>query len=358
MNEAHPQTADIGFQVERGIAFVTLNRPKALNALTLEMIQAIASRLSRWASDPAVHAVVIQGEGERAFCAGGDVRAVYDSVKAAPSDLHRAFFVDEYRLNRAIHRFPKPYIALIDGITMGGGMGLSVHGGIRVATERTLSAMPETGIGLFPDIGATWFLNRCPGRLGLYLALTGARLRGADVLYAGIATDFVESGRLAELKRALGEADWSRDPSETASTTVRRFAGSPGEAALRQHESAIDRAFAGDSVEAILAELAGLKTEWANATLATLAGKSPTSLKLTLEQLRRGKTLSIEAALIMEFRMVQRCMAGHDFFEGIRALLVDKDLKPVWRPQHLEEVRAADIEAYFAPLGAADLRFD
>ena len=355
MNDSGRTTPDIRIAVEGGIALVTLSRPKALNALTLGMIRAFYPRLTAWASDPAVKAVVIEGEGERAFCAGGDVRAIYDSVKTSPSDLHRTFFIEEYRLNRAIHRFPKPYIALIDGVTMGGGLGLSRHGSIRVASERTMAAMPETGIGLFPDIGASWFLNQCPGEVGRYLALTGARLKGADVLHAGFGTHYVESARLAALKAALATATWDAAPAETAKAVVERFASDPGRPALASEQGVIDRCFAAESVAAILSRLAAEGSQWSKATLTTLASKSPTSLKLTLAQLRHGKAMAIEAALIMEYRMVQRCMAGHDFFEGIRALLVDKDQKPVWKPATLEAVSDAEIERYFAPLGPDDL---
>jgi enoyl-CoA hydratase len=358
MTDLAPSTEEIRFAREGGVGIVTLSRPKALNALTLGMIRAMAPRLASWAEDPAVKAVVIEGEGDRAFCAGGDVRAVYDSVKTTPSDLNRTFFFEEYRLNRAIHRYPKPYIALIDGITMGGGLGLSRHGPFRVATERTMAAMPETGIGLFPDIGGTWFLNQCPGEQGMYLALTGARVKGADVLYAGFATHYVESRDLPALRQALIAADWSADAGAAAGATIARFAADPGPSSLAGMRSWIDRGFDGRSVEAIRERLAADGSEWAESTQATLAAKSPTSLKLTFQQLRRGRGMAIEEALVMEFRMVQRCMKGDDFFEGIRALLIDKDQKPAWQPARLDQVKEAEIERYFAPLDAGELTFD
>jgi enoyl-CoA hydratase len=345
------ETSDIRFAVEGGVAFVTLARPKALNALTLEMIRAFYARLRVWATDPAIRAVVIDGEGDRAFCAGGDVRAVYDSVKTRPSDLNRVFFSEEYRLNRLIHRLPKPYVALIDGITFGGGLGLSVHGARRIATERTLAGMPETAIGLFPDIGATWFLNRCPGRLGLYLALTGARIRAADALLAGFATHYAPSTALDGFKRDLAAG-------ADVDAAIASIATDPGPAPLAAHRAAIDRLFAGDTVEAILAALEADGSDWARATRKDLATKSPTSLKVTFEQLRRGAGLAIEEVLVMEYRMTQAFMAGHDFFEGIRALLVDKDQSPKWKPATLAEVTAADVARYFQPLGAGDLTFD
>jgi enoyl-CoA hydratase len=344
------ETSDIRFAVEGGIALATLARPKALNALTLEMIRALYPRLRAWAADPAVRAVVIEGEGDRAFCAGGDVRAVYESVKTRPSDMHRVFFAEEYQVNRLIHRYPKPYVALIDGITMGGGLGLSRHGARQIATERTMAAMPETGIGLFPDIGATWFLNQCPGKVGLYLALTGARLTGADTLHAGFATHYAPSAALDDLKRALvGGADVDQ--------AIRAVAVDPGPASLAAVRPTIDRCFGGGSVEAILSALETDGSAWALETLKTLRSKSPTSLKVTFEQLRRGRGLAIEAALTMEYRMTQVFMAGHDFFEGIRAALIDKDQSPKWRPATLAEVTAEDVARYFEPLGARDLEF-
>ncbi len=344
------ETSDIRFAVEGGIAFVTLSRPKALNALTLEMIRAYYARLVPWASDPAIRAVVIEGEGGRAFCAGGDVRAIYDSVKTTPSDLNRVFFWEEYHLNRLIHRLGKPHIALLDGVTMGGGLGLSVHGSYRLATERTLAAMPETGIGLFPDIGATWFLNRCPGKMGLYLALTGARGRAADALYVGLATHYASSAALDGFKRDLVAGT-------DVDAALRKIAADPGPAPLAQVRDAIDRTFAGDSVEAILAALEADGSDWAEETLKTLRSKSPTSMKVTFEQLRRGAGLSIEDVLAMEYRMTQAFMAAHDFFEGIRALLVDKDQSPKWQPPTLAEVTQADVARYFEAPKTGDLTF-
>ncbi len=344
------ETSDIRFAVEGGVAFVTLSRPKALNALTLEMIRAYYPRLLAWNKDPAIRAVVISGEGERAFCAGGDVRAVYDSVKTTPSDMYRTFFQEEYRLNRLIHRLSKPYVALIDGITMGGGLGLSRHGSHQIATERTMASMPETGIGLFPDIGATWFLNQCPGKIGLYLALTGARVRGADVLYAGFATHYAPSAALDGFRKDLASG-------ADVDVAIRKVATDPGVPALASARAEIGRTFAGGSVEEILAALEAEGTDWARDVLKTFGPKSPTSMKVTFEQMHRGARLSIEEALIMEYRMTQVFMAGRDFFEGIRALLIDKDQSPKWRPPTLAEVTAADVARYFEPPATGDLVF-
>src|SRR5437016_9680932 len=250
---------DILFGCEGGLATVTLNRPQALNAFTLDMYRRFDPMLRGWAEDPAIKAVLIRGAGERAFCAGGDVRAFYEAGRGISGDhsLTAAFFREEYELIRRIHRFPKPYLAIIDGITMGGGAGVSVNGAYRVATERTMLAMPETGIGLFPDVGATRFLNLCPGHVGRYLGLTGARLGPADALYCGLATHFVRRDRLAALERALAHVTW-RTGAEFAQVeeVLTAFRVLPGEPPLAAQRSAIDRCFTPERVEAILASLA------------------------------------------------------------------------------------------------------
>jgi enoyl-CoA hydratase len=334
-----------------------LNRPQVLNALTLDMIRALDARLRAWAGDPSVRTVVVEGAGARGFCAGGDVRAMYD-VRGTESDLPAVLYREEYSLNYRIHRLAKPYVALMDGITMGGGVGVSVHGSHRVATERTLFAMPETGIGLFPDVGGSYFLPRLPGQIGLYLALTGARLGAADCRYAGIATHCLPSARLDDLKAALATADPSGDAHAAVDAVLAGLDEDPGEAPLARHRAAIDRCFAGRSVDEVIAALAAEGTDWAAAQRDILATKSPTSLKITFRQIRAGRRLDFAAAMTMEYRMVQRCMAGHDFYEGVRAVVIDKDQRPRWRPARLEAVSAADVDAYFAPLGAHDLVLD
>jgi enoyl-CoA hydratase len=295
---------------------------------------------------------VLTGAGEKAFCAGGDVRAVYEAgkgINGADKSLTRDFFFEEYRLNRLIHRYAKSYVSLIDGICMGGGMGLSVNGRTRVVTERAMMAMPETGIGLFPDVGGSHFLSRCPGQLGAYLALTGARLKVADMIYAGLATHYVPSAKLPALQAAL--------ESESADAAVARFAESAGDAPLAAERARIDRCFGANTVEAILEALAADASEWAQKTRATLLTKSPTSMKVSLREICTGAKLDFEDCMRMEFRMVQRFMQGHDFFEGIRALLVDKDNAPKWKPATLAEVAPAMVDAYFAPLARGELTF-
>lgn len=332
-------------------AFATFTRPKALNALTLAMIRALAPTLAEWAKDPGVRQVVQWGDGGKAFCAGGDVRAVCDAGLAAKKGgkvdpLVRDFFFEEYRLNRQLARFPKPIVSLIDGICMGGGVGLSVHGRYRVATERTLFAMPESAIGLFPDVGGSYFLPRLPGRIGIFLGLTGERLKAPDLLDLGIATHYVESAGLDELRAALAK--------EPADAVLPRFHADPGPAPLRDHRAAIDACFAADTVEGILGALDAHGIEWTAKLAARLRKMSPTSLKISLRQLALGETLSIEEALRMEFRMVRRCMAADDFYEGIRAVLIDKDHAPKWRPATLADVDEAAVARYFAPLGDGD----
>jgi len=345
-----------------GLATLTINRPKALNALTLDNYRRFAPALRAWAADPSVHAVMVRGAGERAFCAGGDVRAVYEAGRGigGEPDLPVVFFREEYELIRQIHCFPKPYIAVIDGITMGGGAGISVNGAYRVATEHTLFAMPETAIGLFPDVGATRFLNRCPGRLGRYVGLTGVRLRAADTLYCGFATHFVPSERVAELVAELGRTVGESGEFDGVLT---RFAANAGRAPLAPLRPAIDRCFAGDSIEEILDALAleaadgGPQAGWAAETRATLLTKSPASLKITLRQLAIGCDYDVERALALEYRLTQHVMAAHDFYEGVRAMLIDKDQHPRWQPATLAEVSDAMVDAYFAPIGDRELRF-
>jgi enoyl-CoA hydratase len=349
-----------------GVATVTINRPQALNALTLANYRQIAPALAAWAVDPAVHAVIVRGAGGRAFCAGGDVRAVYEGGRgiSGERDLTAVFFREEYRLIHDIHHFSKPYIAIIDGITMGGGAGISVNGAYRVATERTMFAMPETGIGLFPDVGATRFLNRAPGQIGRYLGLSGARLGAADALYCGFATHIVAQDRVEPLLAALAATAWEAGAEfRQIDVLLDEYAVDPGLAPLAGLRPAIDRCFAGHTIEAILAALAaeaasgGTDAEWAAQTRAGLLAKSPTSLKVTLRQLIVGRDYDVEQALHLEYRLTQHFMAAHDFYEGVRAVLIDKDQSPHWQPPTLAAVDDGMVEGYFTPLGEAELRF-
>ncbi|MDX1576411.1 MAG: enoyl-CoA hydratase/isomerase family protein, partial [Kiloniellales bacterium] len=313
-------TDEILFERRGALAVATLNRPDALNALTLGMIRQLAPRLRDWADDPAVAAVLVTGAGDRAFCAGGDLRAFWD-LRHGDRLEAGVFFREEYRLNRQVFTFPKPYVAVIDGIVMGGGVGLSVHGRHRVASERTRFAMPETGIGLFPDVGASYVLPRLPGELGLYLGLTGRRLDAADCLYCGIATHYVAAAGLPALESALAEIAVGETADAAVAEILDRASSDPGPSALAEDRDAIDRCFAQDSVEDIVAALEAEGTNWARHTLEGLQACSPTSLKLTFRQIRKGSGMDFDAALAMEFRLSQACLAGHDFLEGIRAVV-------------------------------------
>lgn len=348
-------TQDILFAVRNGIAVITLNRPKALNALTHDMCVPLEQNLRAWAGDPAIRAVIIKGEGERAFCAGGDIRKLAD--RSPDGEAYRKkFWHDEYRCNTLIGEYPKPFIALIDGIFMGGGVGLSVHGSHRIITEHAHFAMPETGIGLFPDVGGTYFLPRCPGELGLYLGLTGTRLKGADILTSGVATHYVTR----ELMPALEEALIAAAPANKAAvdSVVAKFSSDPGVSALAGIKDQIDRLFSGRSVAEIMAALEAEATPFAIEQMSTIRAKSPTSVKLTFAQLRRGRTLSLRDCMTLEWRMCNHIAHGHDFYEGVRAVIIDKDHHPKWQPARLEDVSDADIEAYFAPTPEGELRFD
>jgi enoyl-CoA hydratase len=321
------------------IGRIRLNRPRALNALDLEMIRAISAILEEWRDDPAVHAVVIEGEGERAFCAGGDIRAIRQFQLEGRKDEVEAFFSGEYALNLMIATYPKPYVALVDGICMGGGIGVSVHGTVRVATENALFAMPETAIGFFPDIGATYVLPRLPGFLGTYLALTGARMQGADAVHAGLATHFVPRAALADLSRAL-----ARD----GVAVLASFAEKLPPFSLAPHRGLLDAAFSADSMLDILARLEAERGPFAEQTIATLRGMSPSSLVWSLRLLREGAKRTLPQCLDAELRATRTVTAGPEFLEGVRAMVVDKDRKPSWRPARLEDVDRAAVEAMVA----------
>jgi enoyl-CoA hydratase len=352
---------EVLFERRGAVGLITLNRPKALNALTTGMCAAIDGALRDWGRDDAVRAVVTRGAGGRAYCAGGDVRAVAESGdrrrNGDDDGLTRDFFRTEYRMNRRLQRFEKPLVALIDGVTMGGGIGLSIHGSHRVATERTLAAMPETGIGLFPDVGASYVLPRLPDAYGLYLALSGARLGAADLAHLGLATDVVDSGRLDDLVDALVAADWNAGEAHAVTELVlKNFRVASPPAPLAEHRDVIEATFTADSVEAILAALDRTPGVFASETAATIRTMSPTSCKITFEEMRRGRELSFDDCMRMEYRLTQSVLADHDFYEGIRALLVDKDKQPKWKPATLTEV--GDVARYFVEPRDGDLTFE
>ena len=330
----------IGVERRDGVLLVTIDRQERRNAVNHEALQGLLDAVHQAAD---ARAVVLTGAGDRAFCAGGDIRSLYESGKEG-TPYARAFYRDEYRLDATIKHYSKPYIALIHGIVMGGGVGVSLHGAFRVADETTTFAMPETGIGLFPDVGGSYFLPRCPGEIGMYLALTGTRLRSADTLLAGVATHLVSSEHHEGVLTQLASSSHPRE-------VLAKFATEPsGSATLLNERGQIDRCFSKESVEAILGALASEGTDWARRTAAVIKAKSPTSTKLAFEQVRRGRTLEFDDCMRMEFRMVNRVIDGHDFYEGVRATIIDKDNQPKWRPKSLSEVSDAEIAKYFAPL--------
>jgi len=338
--------SDILFERRGAAGLITLNRPQALNAVNHTMVKALAARLEDWAGDRAVTRVVIRAAGERAFSAGGDIRALYELGRAGRQADMLPFWRDEYRLNSFIKHYPKPYVALIDGIVMGGGVGISVHGSHRVAGEKFQFAMPEVGIGFFPDVGASWFLPRLPGETGAYCALTGERLRVADAVAAGIATHHVAAARFPDLIDALAGT-------VPVDAVLAAFADPPGQGTLAPLRPAIDRLFVGRSVEEIVAVLGtagGPDTAWAGKTAGIIRAKSPTSLKVALAQVRRGAGWSFTDCMRAEFRIVSRIVYGHDFYEGVRATIIDKDNAPRWQPAALAGVTEAAVENHFAAL--------
>ena len=335
--------------------WVTLNRPRALNALTLNMVREIAAALDEFERDAACEFVVVAGASERAFCAGGDIRKLHDEGRAGDHAAQRAFWREEYILNVRIKRFPKPFVALIDGIVMGGGVGLGMHGSYRVIGDRAVFAMPEVGIGFFPDVGASFLLPRLPRRMGVFLALTGLSAKAGDIVTLGLGTSFTTSADMPGLAEALA------NDSAPLGEILRRFASAPPPSALLAEADWIELAFASFNAAAIRAEVeraAASGSALAADALAALSKKSPTSQAIALRQMEIGAGLEFEAAMTMEFRIVSRICLGHDFYEGVRAVIIDKDNAPRWRPAPGESLDARQIDAYFAPLGKdEDLHF-
>ncbi|KAB2847016.1 MAG: enoyl-CoA hydratase/isomerase family protein [Hyphomicrobiaceae bacterium] len=352
MNENMKQesaTSDLIIRREGTAGRITLNRPKALNALNAGMLAAIAPALEAWREDPDVELIIIDGTGERGLCAGGDIRAMYDSRKEG-SGFARTFWRDEYRLNAEIKRYPKPYVAFMDGIVMGGGIGLSAHGSHRIVTERSELAMPETGIGLIPDVGGTFLLSRSPGAVGSYLGLVGERMHGAGTIFAGFADCFVQSERLADLARDLSQAK-----AKDVDAVIARYREPPPPSELKSHAAEIDAIFNLDSLREIMRALDSSGSPWAQKTRAALVPRSPLALTLTHSAIRRAKGLSsLEAALNVEYRLVVRLFESGEFTEGVRALIIDKDKKPLWNPARLDDVDAATVAKFFATLPARE----
>lgn len=332
------------------LGLITLNRPEVLNSLNQPMIQAMHDQLKIWAAADYIKAVVIRPADGRAFCAGGDLRSTYARRLEKDAALPR-FFYDEYQLNRTIHHYPKPYIAFLDGITMGGGVGISIHGSHRVATDRLLFAMPETGIGFFPDVGGTYFLPRLKGQMGFYLGLTGARINADDCVAFGLTQQKAARETLPEILHALASRPFTEENSRAiVSAILDEFKVPIRPSTLFEQHAVIDRVFAGTTMEEVMDALQYSTEEICEEALTILAKKSPTSLKVTLRALHEGRELDFDACMQQEFRLASRFLEGHDFFEGIRAIIIDKDQRPRWQPGTLAQVADHQIEHYFSPL--------
>ena len=345
------RSGDILFERRGAAGLVTLNRPQALNAVSLGMVRALTRQLAEWESDPAIARVIVTSNDSRAFSAGGDLRALYDLGRAGRYEEALGYFREEYALNARIKGYRKPYVSLIDGIVMGGGVGISVHGSHRVAGDKFMFAMPEVGIGFFPDVGATFFLPRLPAALGIYCALTGERLDAADAVAAGVATHRVPSAQFPHLIESLCRA-------VPLDASLAAYARPPTAGPVVSRGRAIATLFTGGRVEDILAALdatgaaGGADAAFASAAAALIRTKSPTSLKIALAQMRRGSALDFAECMRTEFRIVSRVVRGHDFYEGVRAVIIDKDQAPRWQPSTLAAVSAAEVERHFAPLAS------
>ncbi|KJE21764.1 enoyl-CoA hydratase/carnithine racemase [Frankia torreyi] len=352
---------DVLVAVQGGLGRITLNRPRAINALTHGMVRTIADVLDRWEHDERIRAVLIEGAGDRGLCAGGDIRAIYDDARSGGTGS-LDFWAEEYRLNARIHRYPKPYVAFMDGLVMGGGVGISAHGALRVVTERSRIAMPEVGIGFVPDVGGTYLLSRAPGELGTHAALTTTQLTGADVIHCGLADHFVPSHRLDALAEALGRSGRDGDgrdgdgrAGEHPADVVAAFAEPAPASDLAAQAGWIDACYGASTVEEILARL-GEQGQEARSAAKEIGSKSPTALKVTLRALRLAARLpTLEAALDQEFRVSSACLHSPDLAEGIRAQIIDKDRNPHWTPQRLADVGDDLVADFFAPPAGPEL---
>ena len=342
------ESGDILVEKRGALGLVTLNRPQALNALNDPMVDGLQAALEAFLADDEVKHVAIRGVGGKAFCAGGDIRLMHDLGRAGKQAVALDFWAREYRLNAYIHAYPKPYIALLDGIVMGGGVGVSLHGRYRFAGPNYMFAMPEVGIGFFPDVGATWFLPRLAGKTGTYLGLTGARAKAGDAVALGLAEAHVSRAKIPDFVAAL-------EAGEDVEAAVARFRSAAAPGPIVQNRAAIDAAFSGDSVGDILARLAADGSDFAKEAAKAMGQKAPLSLAVALRQMQAGAGLSFEEAMRTEFRIVSRICRGPNFYEGVRATIIDKDQQPAWKPARVEDVTQAAVDAIFAPLGAEEL---
>ena len=335
-------------QIAGPVGIAMLNRPTVLNVIDMELIKALYARLEMWRADPAIKAVLVRGAGDRAFCAGGDVRAVYEH-RGDDAFMHEVYRV-EYILDDAIARYPKPYIVLMSGIVMGGGCGISVHGSHRVVTETMQLAMPECRIGLFPDVGASYFLARCPGEIGLYLGLTGARIVGADAIYLGLADYYIPNKRLTKIIPTLADG-------EAVSAALGALATPSGAAPLSMLREDIDAVFALDNVHDIIRALESYPDAWARQAYSDIKAACPLSLELTFRSIREARTKTLRECLVSDFRIALRLMQRDDYFEGVRARIIDKDNRPRWTHSSVQDVPQEEVDACFAPLGPSELQF-
>lgn len=342
---------DVLAEVRNHIGHLTLNRPAGLNAITLDMVRLLQQQLDAWASDADVHAVVLRGAGEKAFCAGGDIRSLYDSYKSGDT-LHEDFFVEEYALDLTIHHYRKPVLALMDGFVLGGGMGLVQGADLRVVTEKSRLAMPEVAIGYFPDVGGSYFLPRIPGELGIYLGVSGVQIRAADALYCGLADWYLDSSKLALLDEKLDQMEWQDTPLKSLQNLLAKHAVQTlPDAPLEALRPAIDHFFALPDVPSMIEQLRAVTVadshEWAVTTADLLETRSPLAMAVTLEMLRRGRHLSLENCFALELHLDRQWFARGDLIEGVRALLIDKDKSPRWNPPTVASLDAAQVASFF-----------
>ena len=339
-------------EVRNHIGHLTLNRPAGLNAITLDMVRNLQRHLDAWALDPHIHAVVLRGAGEKAFCAGGDIRSLYDSFKNGDT-LHEDFFVEEYALDLTLHHYRKPVLALMDGFVLGGGMGLVQGADLRVVTERSRLAMPEVAIGYFPDVGGSYFLSRIPGEIGIYLGVSGVQIRAADALYCGLADWYLESARLGQLDELLDHLEWHETPLKDLQGALAKIAAQQlPDAPLIALRPAIDHFFALPDVASMVEQMREVTVadshEWAKSTADLLESRSPLAMGVTLEMLRRGRKLSLEQCFALELHLDRQWFDRGDLIEGVRALLIDKDKQTRWNPPTLQALHAEHVESFFS----------
>ncbi|MFT0870064.1 enoyl-CoA hydratase/isomerase family protein [Pseudomonas sp. CAM1A] len=352
---AQPSATDqVLAEVRNHIGHLTLNRPAGLNALTLDMVRSLQHHLDQWAQDPQVHAVMLRGEGPKGFCAGGDIRSLHDSYKAGEK-LHEDFFVEEYALDLCLHRYRKPVLVLMDGFTLGGGMGLAQGCDLRIVTERSRLGMPEVGIGYFPDVGGSYFLSRVPGELGIYLGVSGTQVKAADALYCGLADWHLDSAKLAALDEGLNRLVFGEHPLKDLQGLLAKLGTQVLEdAPLARLRPVIDHFFALPDLPSIIEQLRavtiGDSHPWALDTAALLETRSPLAMAVTLELLRRGRHLSLEDCFAMELHIDRQWFAHGDIIEGVRALIIDKDKQPRWNPPTLGELTAQRVDQFFEGL--------